>query len=133
MSACFAAKDNQEVYRPLANFTPTVWKDSSIFTSSLPITEIESNDRRAEELKQKVEEMLITPLNDPVVKVSFIESICRLGVSYHFENEVEGQLNQIFEAQPNVAKHDDYDLYIVALLFRVFRQHGYKNSSQVLG
>ena len=94
----------------------------------LSFQEIELNDRLVEELKQKVKEMLIDSTNDPVEKVSFINTICRLGLSYHFENQIEEQLNQILEARPNLTDDNDYDLNATALLFRVFRQHGYKMS-----
>ncbi|XP_031280832.1 probable terpene synthase 6 [Pistacia vera] len=131
LQPCLASNNNQEAYRPLANFAPSIWKDPNIFTSEIPQLEIESNDKLAEELKQQVKEMLIASASDPAEKVCFIDSICRLGVSYHFETEIEEQLNQIFEAQPNLAEDNDYDLYTIALLFRVFRQHGFKMSCGV--
>ncbi|XP_031280828.1 probable terpene synthase 6 [Pistacia vera] len=93
--------------------------------------EIESNDKLAEELKQQVKEMLMASTSDPLEKVSLINSIRRLGVSYHFETEIEEQLTQIFEAQPNLGDDNDYDLYTIALLFRVFRQYGFKISCAV--
>lgn len=66
--------------------------------------------------------------NDLGEKVSYINAICRLGVSYHFENEIEDQLNQIFEAHSHFVEENDYDLNSVALLFQVLRQHGFKMS-----
>ncbi|XP_031247789.1 probable terpene synthase 6 [Pistacia vera] len=131
LQPCLASRSNQESYRPLANFSPTIWKDPNIFTSEIPHSEIESNDKLAEELKQQVKEMLIASTSDPAEKVCLIDSICRLGLSYHFETEIEEQLNQIFEAQPNLAVDNDYDLYTIALLFRVFRQYGFKISCSV--
>ncbi|KAH7544508.1 hypothetical protein JRO89_XS15G0177800 [Xanthoceras sorbifolium] len=73
--------------------------------------------------------MLMAPINDPVEKVSLINSLSRLGVSYHFRPEIEEHLNQIFDAQPDLSDDNDYDLYTTTLLFRVLRQHGYKLSS----
>ncbi|KAJ0105492.1 hypothetical protein Patl1_19309 [Pistacia atlantica] len=131
LQPCLASNNNQEAYRPVANFAPTIWKDSNIFNSVLPHSEIESNDKLAEELKQRVKEILIASTSDPAEKVCLIDSICRLGVSYHFETEIEEQLNEIFEAQPNLAEDNDYDLYTIALLFRVSRQHGFKMSCGV--
>ena len=72
--------------------------------------------------------MLIAAANDPVEKVKLINSLCRLGVSYHFQAEIEVQLNHIFESQRNFGDDNYYDLYTVSLLFRVLRQHGYKMS-----
>ncbi|KAJ0076894.1 hypothetical protein Patl1_36260 [Pistacia atlantica] len=72
--------------------------------------------------------MLIAFMSDLAKKFCLIDSICHVGVSYHFETEIEEQLNQIFVAQPNLVDDNDYDLYTIALLFRVFRQYGFKMS-----
>lgn len=84
------------------------------------------DDKRIEELKEEVKGMLMASINDLVQKISLINSICRLGLGYHFETEIEQILNHIFEAHPNFAYDNDYDLYPVTLMFQVFRQHGYK-------
>ncbi|KAK3200100.1 hypothetical protein Dsin_023515 [Dipteronia sinensis] len=132
--ACLAAKTNQETFRPLADFPSNIWKDTDAFFASAAsrISEYDQTySGQIEELKDKVKEMLIAPTTDPVEKVIFINSLCRLGVSYHFEDEIDHQLNHILAAQPNLNINMDYDLYGVSLLFRVFRQHGYKISCGV--
>lgn len=78
-----------------------------------------------------MKEMLIASRNDPVEEVVLINLLCRLGVSYHFETEIGERLNHIFEMKPNLAAEKRCDLYTTALLFRVFRQHGFKVSSGV--
>ncbi|KAH7560328.1 hypothetical protein JRO89_XS10G0001100 [Xanthoceras sorbifolium] len=75
--------------------------------------------------------MLFAPTHDSAEKISLINSLFRLGVSYHFEAEIEEQLDHISESQPNFADNNDYDLYTIALLFRVFRERGYKISCGV--
>ncbi|KAK3200094.1 hypothetical protein Dsin_023509 [Dipteronia sinensis] len=132
--ACLGTKSNQETLRPLADFPSNIWKDTEAFFASAA-SRISEYDRtygsQREDLKNKVKEMLIAPTDDPVVKVIFINSLCRLGVSYHFEDEIDHQLNYILAAEPNITNQMDYDLYTVSLLFRVFRQHGYKISCGV--
>ncbi|MCE0482382.1 hypothetical protein HAX54_041082 [Datura stramonium] len=64
--------------------------------------------------------------NDIMEKISLIDNLERLGISYHFEEEIEDQLSKIFNL--NVL-HEEDDLYKVALYFRLFRQHGYPISS----
>ncbi|KAF2297397.1 hypothetical protein GH714_022992 [Hevea brasiliensis] len=59
-------------------------------------------------------------------KIEFINLLCRLGVSYNFENEIEEQLNDIFIVLPDLLSKNDYDLYTLAILFQVLRQYGYK-------
>ncbi|KAK3205220.1 hypothetical protein Dsin_019266 [Dipteronia sinensis] len=126
--ACLAANsnsDNVNDKRRLADFPSNIWKDiDTCFTS----TSTASCNSQIEEVK----EMLIAPTDDPVKKVGFINLLCRLGVSYRFKAEIDQQLNHIFDAHYSQLKdHHDYDLYTVALLFRVFRQHGYKMSPEV--
>ena len=63
--------------------------------------------------------MLMASKKDPVEHIEFINQLCRLGVSYHFDDEIENSLPDLLE------KHD-LDLYTGSLLFRVLRQHGFK-------
>ena len=79
-------------------------------------------------MKDKVKEMLVAAANDPVEEVILINSLCRLGVSYHFHAEIEVQLKHIVESQCILGGDNRYDLYTSSLLFRVLRQHGYKMS-----
>ncbi|KAM7506355.1 hypothetical protein LguiB_005259 [Lonicera macranthoides] len=59
---------------------------------------------------------------------NLINTLERLGVSYHFDKEIEKVLDQI---HPNSVFEADYDLCAVALHFRIFRQHGYNISCDV--
>ncbi|KAJ4839201.1 hypothetical protein Tsubulata_023153, partial [Turnera subulata] len=63
---------------------------------------------------------------DLLKNIDFIDLLCRLGVSYHFENEIEMQLKNIFYAGTHQNDYDHDHLYTTSLLFRVLRQHGYK-------
>ncbi|XP_039012386.1 (+)-delta-cadinene synthase isozyme A-like [Hibiscus syriacus] len=51
-----------------------------------------------------------------------------MGVSYHFEKEIDDELENIYHDM----KSDDveYDLYTTALRFRLLRQHGYRVSCE---
>ncbi|KAL7228876.1 hypothetical protein ACSBR2_007546 [Camellia fascicularis] len=65
-------------------------------------------------------------------KLNFIDAIQRLGVSYHFESEIETALQHIYETDYD--HHDDKannDLYTIALLFQLLRQQGYPISCDV--
>ncbi|KAK3219349.1 hypothetical protein Dsin_013319 [Dipteronia sinensis] len=130
-SVCLDTKTNQEVIRLQTEFPSNIWKDSSAFTSNIATRILEFDQtygKKMEELKDELREMIIAPTNDPTEKVGLINSLCRLGVSYHFVTEIEEQLTQIFESQPYLSDDNDYDLYTVALMFRVLRQHGYNMS-----
>ncbi|CAI0440859.1 unnamed protein product [Linum tenue] len=58
--------------------------------------------------------------------VELINLLERLGVSYHFQAQIENQLRLIFENSLSDVAERDGDLYSVSLAFRVLRQHGYR-------
>ncbi|TXG67920.1 hypothetical protein EZV62_009195 [Acer yangbiense] len=133
ISESLEAKTNQQVLpRPPPNVPSNIWKDTHTFIFNVDSDRISEFDqtygRQIEELKDEVKEMLVVAANDPVEKINLINLLCRLGVSYHFQAEIELQLNHIFESQHNLGCDNDYDLYTISVLFRVLRQHGYKMS-----
>jgi len=70
--------------------------------------------------------MLVTKTENPLEKVHLIDSICRLGVSYHFENEIEEVLQHIHK---NYVENGEIiifkdNLCSLAVLFRLLRQQG---------
>ena len=65
---------------------------------------------------------------DPIENVKFIDTLLRLGVSYHFEDHIEKQLETIFFSQQNLVAGKHLDLNSTSIVFRVFRQHGFKMS-----
>ncbi|MCD7473630.1 hypothetical protein HAX54_015688 [Datura stramonium] len=58
-------------------------------------------------------------------KLELIDKIQRLGVSYHFEAEIEASLQVIYEAYNECNNIYGDDLYTVALGFRLLRQQGH--------
>lgn len=65
---------------------------------------------------------------DAIGNVLFIDALLRLGVSYHFKDDIENQLGTIFDSQPNLVMGNDLNLNTTSIVFRVFRQHGFKMS-----
>ncbi|GMI64179.1 terpene synthase 21 [Hibiscus trionum] len=114
-----------DVTRPLVNYPQDIWGDHLL---SLPYNhgEFEGYTNKVEGLKETVKGMLMATMTDPMEKMHLINSLCRLGVSYHFENEIEEQLNHLFIGLPELLEDKDYDLHTVALVFQVFRLNGYK-------
>ncbi|XVF70540.1 hypothetical protein PTKIN_Ptkin11bG0169700 [Pterospermum kingtungense] len=93
--------------------------------------EFESCSRQVEALKETVKDMLMASTVDPIENIYLINSLSRLGVSYHFETEIQGQLRQLFNSLHRFIDKKDYDLYTVGVIFQVFRSHGHKISSDV--
>ncbi|CAI9754858.1 unnamed protein product [Fraxinus pennsylvanica] len=56
--------------------------------------------------------------------MNLIDTLERLGVSYHFEEEIDELLERFFKLNSNYADKA-YHLYTVALHFHLLRQHGY--------
>ncbi|KAK3040259.1 hypothetical protein RJ639_028174, partial [Escallonia herrerae] len=82
-----------------------------------------------QQLKKEVKEMLVAVTDKPSEQLKLIDDIQRLGVSYHFESEIDAALQHI---------HDTYhagdctdDLYTVSLRFRLLRQQGYNVTCDV--
>ncbi|KAL0362769.1 UNVERIFIED_CONTAM: Beta-caryophyllene synthase [Sesamum calycinum] len=63
-------------------------------------------------------------------KLELIDSIQRLGVSYHFEEEIEKSLQCMHDTYLGCSSKDN-DLRTVALRFRLLRQQGYRVSCDV--
>jgi hypothetical protein len=88
----------------------------------------ENIEQQVQELKKKVRMTLIAVVEKPSQKLKLIDAIQRLGVSYHFEIEIQEILKQLHN---NITLHDlddhenNDELYDVALLFRLLRQHGF--------
>ena len=93
----------------------------------------ELNAVRLEELKQTTRCSLRTT-KDTSILLNLIDSIQRLGVSYHLENDIKHAISRAFYSPPDLhhqitSATTNTDLYTTALRFRVLRQHGFSASS----
>ncbi|KAL5549586.1 hypothetical protein UlMin_004817 [Ulmus minor] len=73
--------------------------------------------------------------DDPQNQLKLIDAVQRLGLSYHFENEIEQALHDqysLYVAYKNDHGDHEEDLNHVALRFRLLRQHGYYISCDML-
>ncbi|KAK2989982.1 hypothetical protein RJ640_000258 [Escallonia rubra] len=96
-------------------------KKSSVITDGV----LETYAKEIEVLKEKVRNTILAAGSKQVEKMCLIDAIQRLGVSNHFEKEIDVQLEQIFVGE---SADTDHDLYTIALHFRLCRQHGYNLS-----
>ncbi|XP_057812101.1 bicyclogermacrene synthase-like [Salvia miltiorrhiza] len=114
--------------RPLANYHPNVWGDRFLVYTPDPCTGGEKD--LVEKLKEEVKGELNEASNDVVRLLKLVDAIQRLGIEYHFEEEIHPALSHIFLHFCN--DEHDYDLYTTTLAFHLLRQHGYTISSRML-
>ncbi|RDY12565.1 putative terpene synthase 2, partial [Mucuna pruriens] len=118
--------------RHLADFHPSIWKDYFLQYVS-ESTELDQNiETQIETLKREVSNMLVSKTEQPLAKVDLIDSICRLGVNYHFEHEIDQVLQHIhknYVVNGEITLQDN--LCSLAVLFRLLRQHGFHVSPLV--
>ncbi|KAM7531093.1 hypothetical protein LguiB_034503 [Lonicera macranthoides] len=91
---------------------------------------------RAKILKEEVIKIMLKEGRDVVSQLEIIDVVQRLGISYHFEDEIDGMLKSIYVNYNNkmnfIIEHDDHkekkernQLYVAALQFRLLREHGF--------
>ncbi|XP_075671447.1 putative terpene synthase 2 [Castanea sativa] len=122
---------NSNTKRPLVNYSPSLWGDHFL---SYANDSIETNDNleQVQRLKEEVGKLLMAPIDKPSQNLELIDAIQRLGVSYHFESEIDEILQQIYKDLHNeVGQEDNGSLYTVALRFRLLRQQGYNIPSDI--
>ncbi|KAA8536396.1 hypothetical protein F0562_028874 [Nyssa sinensis] len=127
---CTAKPCNQTTLRRTANYQPCIW-DYDYIQSVNSDYEGDIYKRRSEKLKEYVK-MMLEKAVEPLDQLELIENLQRLGVSYHFEDEIKKILKSIYN---NFDSNDSWkkeDLYATALGFRLLRQHRFDVSQEVL-
>ncbi len=81
-----------------------------------------------EKLKQEARKMIIAGIEDPSKNLDLIDTIQRLGVSYHFEEEIKELLEKMHGNLDAFVKDNADHLHQISLCFRLLRQQGYKVS-----
>lgn len=121
--------DSPNKSRSLANFHSTVW--GYYFLSYTH--EINKEEKvEVDELKEIIRKMLVETPENSGQKLMLIDTIQRLGVAYHFHNEIETSIHNIFDTtMSQLHCENDDNLYVVALRFRLLRQQGHYISSDV--
>ncbi|XP_058745032.1 probable terpene synthase 2 [Vicia villosa] len=116
-----------ELHRNLADFQPSLW--GNYFLQY----ELDPNIKaQIEALKGDMRKILVSESEKPLEKVHLIDSICRLGVSYHFEDEIEEILQNIYKnnvENGEITLNDN--LCSLSVLFRLLRQQGLHVSPNV--
>ncbi|KAG6685471.1 hypothetical protein I3842_12G113600 [Carya illinoinensis] len=83
-----------------------------------------------QESKEELKRMPMAPTESIPRKLGLIDAIQCLGVSYHFESEIDEILQEV-HTNPPCFKDDDLNLCTIALWFRLLRQQGYNVSCDI--
>ncbi|XP_076947038.1 R-linalool synthase QH1, chloroplastic-like [Bidens hawaiensis] len=110
--------------RRSANYAPSIWSFDDIQSLSSEYTG-EAYKERADTLKEAVK-MMIHKVRSPLSTLELVDDLHRLGISYHFEDEISNLLEMIHRNyyKTHVEWHK-MDLNLKALGFRLLRQCGY--------
>ncbi|KAK0580096.1 hypothetical protein LWI29_036337 [Acer saccharum] len=123
-------QDHQPITRRTANFTPTIWSYDYIQSLSSEFAG-KNYANRVQELKEDVRGMLVK-VSDPLHQMEIIDTLQRLGLSYHFDHEIKRILGRIHDKRcSNINTRKQECLYAVALEFRLLRQHGFHISQEI--
>ncbi|KAF8032174.1 hypothetical protein BT93_D1184 [Corymbia citriodora subsp. variegata] len=123
--------------RRSAEYHKSVWGDYFLeYASPLDLMKFKFLGRveeQVEELKGEVRKILTGVVDKPSQMLHLIDQIQRLGIDYHFEREIDQQLEKIHKNYSQF-DHGDFkgdDLHKVALRFRLLRQQCFNISSEV--
>lgn len=67
--------------------------------------------------------MMINNVDNPLEQLELVDNLQRLGLAYHFENEINNILNNVHNNSDDKWKIGN--LYATSLEFRLLRQHSY--------
>ncbi|XWS12766.1 hypothetical protein CRYUN_Cryun37aG0118500 [Craigia yunnanensis] len=97
---------NSSVNRWSGNYLPCLWTDDYL---QLLRSNYKGDDyiRQVEELKGKVK-MMLTNVEGLLDQLELIDNLQRLGVAYHFDDEINNILGSIYRSSNNKRKRDNY-------------------------
>nr|UJH94378.1 germacrene D synthase 2 [Zanthoxylum ailanthoides] len=134
MSLQVSAVENAEKYstRRSANYHPSIW-GNHFLSYTRDSEETDDGSVKLLELKEEIRRMLKADITKPSQKLDLIDAIQRLGVSYHFETEIDEILEKLLKAHQDcdLKDNENANLYHISLQFRLLRQNGYKISADV--
>ncbi|TYI84646.1 hypothetical protein E1A91_D05G379700v1 [Gossypium mustelinum] len=118
------------ITRRSANYHPAIWDYDYVQSLRNDFVQDESYKERSRKLKEEVR-MMLGNVVDRLEKLELIDTLQRLGLSYHFEAEINNTLKNISSDRISTAAWKKENLYATALEFRLLRQHGYKVDQDV--
>nr|ANO43016.1 terpene synthase 25 [Tripterygium wilfordii] len=127
---CGVVDHDKTIIRRSANYQPSVWDHNYIQSLNSEYSR-GSHVEEANKLKGEVK-MMLNKLMDHVEQLEQIDTLQRLGLSYHFEQDIIRIIDTIYNNMKyNKQSIRDMNLYATSLEFRILRQHGYNVNQEV--
>ncbi|KAK7271346.1 hypothetical protein RJT34_27159 [Clitoria ternatea] len=118
--------NSSQILRRSSNFQPSIWNYDYIQSLSSDHME-ELYEEHSRMLKEEIRVMLCKSVNH-VDQLELIDILQRLGISYHFNNEIKNILDNVYSTDASQRKKS---LHVTALEFRLLRQYGYNITTDV--
>nr|QWB49540.1 terpene synthase 6 [Aquilaria sinensis] len=122
------AVDLETQPRRSAEYTPDIWGDRFLGPSPNALANESETILEHEKLKQQVKKLIIASAEDPGRNLDLVDSVQRLGLSYHFGEQIEEFLQKLLANLDGFVKDNAGNLHQISLCFRLLRQQGYKVS-----
>ncbi|KAD3641566.1 hypothetical protein E3N88_30790 [Mikania micrantha] len=122
----------QHLTRNTVNFKPSIWGDQ--FLTYKKRKELDFEKQLVNELKERVRKELVVFEESSTLQhtklLELIDAVQRLGVAYHFEDEIMECLTSIYVTYGDKS-NEEGSLQSTSLLFRLLRQQGFNVSSEI--
>ncbi|KAI5440775.1 hypothetical protein KIW84_010302 [Lathyrus oleraceus] len=125
MATYEVANDHSQTQQSF-KFQPSIWTNDYIQSLNSEY-KLYMYAEKCKVLREEVR-MMFNKMENEVDQLEFVDVLQRLGVDYHFNNEIRNMLDNIYNTQTSKLKNN---LYATALKFRILRQHGYDISTDV--
>ncbi|KHG08606.1 Myrcene synthase, chloroplastic [Gossypium arboreum] len=120
----------RHAYRHCNTLTFPIWDYDYVQSLRDDFVQDESYNERASKLQEEVR-MMLGNMVDYLEKLELIDTLQKLGLSYHFQSEINNTLKNISTDRTGTVAWKKDNLYATALEFRLLRQHGYKVDQDV--
>ncbi|WCJ31208.1 Myrcene synthase chloroplastic [Euphorbia peplus] len=131
---CLNPNVSTQIVRRSANFKPTIWDHDFVLSLKTEFSE-EKYTNRIRTLKEQVK-IMFKKSKTPLDQLELIDILQRLGLGYHFQDQILEILLSIFNEKhrdDTIDKSTKKDLHAAALEFRLLRQHGFHISQEIFG
>ena len=113
------------------HYTPSVWGDFFLTHKPRTPSELLSMKEKAQAKKEEVRQIVVDAAtsSDLARKLDLVNTLQRLGVAYHYREEIDELLHAVYHDEKQNGGSDEDDLYVTSLRFYLLRKHGYAVSS----